>query len=292
MNMTSASARARRSFIFVPGLRPEMFAKAMASGADMVCVELEDGVAPKDKAEARRCTMALFAAAGRDGESNHDVETVVRINCLSSAFGLDDVQAVLASESPPPGLMLPKVKSPDEVVWLDALLTERGHDCRLHIIIETNDGLEAAHDIAHASPRIDSLLFGGVDMAAELRCECAWQPLLYARSRVVHAAASAGIDAIDVPYLDLNDAAGMTREAELARELGFCGKGAIHPKQVARLNRVFTPNAAAVAHARKIIAAFDAADTGLVVVDGKLIEAPVLREMHRIVAVAERVAAG
>jgi len=306
MNMTSASARARRSFIFVPGLRPEMFAKAMASGADMICVELEDGVAPKDKAEARRRGLALFAAsadnigksnrtAGEstgDAKPNRDVETLLRINSLASAFGLDDVQSVLASESPPPGLMLPKVKSPDEVVWLDALLTERGHDCRLHIIIETNDGLEAAHDIAHASPRIDSLLFGGVDMAAELRCECAWQPLLYARSRVVHAAASAGIDAIDVPYLDLNDAAGMTREAELARELGFCGKGAIHPKQVARLNRVFTPSATAVAHARKTIAAFDAADTGLVVVDGKLIEATVLREMRRIVAVAERVAAG
>jgi len=164
MNMTSASARARRSFIFVPGLQPGMFAKALASGADMICVELEDGIAPKDKAEARRCGLALFAAAGRDGESK--------------------------------------------------------------------------------------------------------------------------------PYLDLNDAAGMTHEAELARELGFCGKGAIHPKQVARLNRVFTPSATAVAHARKIIAAFDAADTGLVVVDGKLIEAPVLREMHRIVAVAERVAAG
>lgn len=315
MNTTAShaddAARARRSFIFTPGLRPDMFAKALAGGADIVCVELEDGIAPKDKVEARRKGLALFAGAGggvestgdivKSGgaestgdiaESNRDVECIVRINSLATAFGLDDVQAVLAAAAidAPPALMLPKVKSPDEIVWLDDLLTERGHACRLHIIIETNEALEAAHDIAHASARIDALFFGGIDMAAELRCKSAWQPLLYARSRVVHAAASAGVDVIDVPYLDLQDAAGMTREAELARDLGFCGKGAIHPKQIDAINRVFTPDEAAIDKARKVLKAFDAADTGLVVVDGKLIEAPVLREMRRIMAVAERVA--
>lgn len=279
-------ARARRSFIFTPGLNPEMFPKALACGADMVCVELEDGIAPKDKADARRKGLALFA-----GPPGGDIECIARINGLGTAFGLDDVQAVLAAESPPPALMLPKVKSPDEIAWLDDLLSERGHACRLHIIIETNEALEAAHDIAHASARIDALLFGGIDMAAELRCKSQWQPLLYARSRVVHAAASAGIDAIDVPYLDLQDADGMVREAELARDLGFCGKGAIHPKQIPLINRVFTPDAAAIDRARKILKAFDQAGTGLVVVDGKLIEEPVLREMRRIVSVAERVAA-
>lgn len=279
-------ARARRSFIFTPGLNPEMFPKALACGADMVCVELEDGIAPKDKVEARRKGLALFAEP-----PGGDIECIARINGLSTVFGLDDVQAVLAAEAPPPALMLPKVKSPDEIAWLDDLLSERGHACRLHVIIETNQALEAAHDIAYASPRIDALLFGGIDMAAELRCKSEWQPLLYARSRVVHAAASAGIDAIDVPYLDLQDADGMVREAERARDLGFCGKGAIHPRQIPLINRVFTPDAAAIDRARKILKAFDAADTGLVVVDGKLIEEPVLREMRRIVAVAERVAA-
>lgn len=281
-----SDARARRSFIFTPGLNPEMFPKALACGADMVCVELEDGIAPKDKVEARRKGLALFAEP-----PGGDIECIVRINGLSTAFGLDDVQAVLAAEAPPPALMLPKVKSPDEIAWLDDLLTERGHNCRLHIIIETCEALEAAHDIACASARIDALLFGGIDMAAELRCKSEWQPLLYARSRVVHAAASAGIDAIDVPYLDLQDADGMVREAELARDLGFCGKGAIHPGQIPLINRVFTPDAAAIARARKILKAFEQADTGLVVVDGKLIEEPVLREMRRIVSVAERVAA-
>ncbi len=279
------SIRARRSFIFAPGLRPDMFPKALASGADIVCVELEDGIAPKDKAAARERGLALFAQP----QADDGVERIVRINCLREAFGLADVQAVLATDTPPPALMLPKVRTPDEVIWLDDLLTERGHDTRLHVIIETNDGLEAAHDIAHSSDRLDALFFGGVDMAAELRCRNAWEPLLYARSRVVHAAASAGLDVIDVPYLDLDDPDGMVRAAEQARDLGFSGKGAIHPKQIAALNAVFTPDEQAVAHARRILDAFAQADTGLVVVDGKLIEKPVLREMQRVLAIAERV---
>jgi len=276
--------RPRRSFIFTPGLKPEMFPKALASGTDIVCVELEDGIAPKDKTEARRKALALF----EQPQADDGVERIVRINCLRDSFGLADVQAVLASDTPPPALMLPKVRTPDEVQWLDGLLTDRGHDIRLHIIIETNAGLEAAYEIAHSSPRIDAMFFGGVDMAAELRCRNAWEPLLYARSRVVHAAASAELDVIDVPYLDLEDPEGMEREAELARDLGFSGKGSIHPKQIAALNAVFTPDAETIEKARRMIRVFDEADTGLVVIDGKLIEKPVLRDMRRILAIADR----
>ena len=280
------AVKPRRSFIFSPGLKPEMFPKALACGTDIVCVELEDGIAPKDKAEARKHAMTLFA----EPQADDGVERIVRINCLRSAFGIADVQAVLDTDTPPPALMLPKVMSPDEIVWLDDLLTERGHNTRLHIIIETNAGLEAVYDIAKASPRMEALFFGGVDMAAELRCKNAWEPLLYARSRVVHAAAGAGLDVIDVPYLDLEDPDGMEREATLARDLGFSGKGSVHPKQIAILNKVFTPDEAQIERARRIITAFAEADTGLVVIDGKLIEKPVLRDMHRILAIAERVA--
>ena len=281
------TVRPRRSFIFSPGLRPEIFPKALASGTDIVCVELEDGIAPKDKETARRNAMALFA----EPQADDGVERIVRINCLREAFGLADVQAVLAAATPPPALMLPKVRTPDEVVLLDDLLPERAHGTRLHVIIETNAALEAVHDIARSSSRIDALFFGGVDMAAELRCQNAWEPLLYARSRVVHAAASEGLDAIDVPYLDLEDSDGMRREAELVRDMGFSGKGSIHPKQIAILNEVFTPDEATIAHARRIINAFEEADTGLVVIDGKLIEKPVLRDMHRILSIAERLSA-
>ena len=281
---TTATIRPRRSFIFSPGLRPDMFPKALASGADIVCVELEDGIAPKDKAAARALALKLFETP----QSDDGVERIVRINCLREAVGLADVEAVLASDSPPPALMLPKVRTPDEIVFLDDLLTERGHGVRLHVIIETNVALEAAFEIAHCSSRIEALFFGGVDMAAELRCENAWEPLLYARSRVVHAAASAGLDVIDVPYLDLDDQDGMIVAARQAKALGFSGKGAVHPKQISALNEVFTPSVDDVDRARRIIKAFDEADTGLVVIDGKLIEKPVLRDMYRILAIAER----
>ena len=284
--MSDRIVRPRRSFIFSPGLHPHMYPKALACGADIVCVELEDGIAPKDKAAARRNAIALFAEAQADDE----VERIVRINCLREAFGLADVQAVLETDTPPPALMLPKVRTPEEIVWLDDLLTECGHSTRLHAIIETNPGLEAAYEIAHCSSRLDALFFGGVDMAAELRCANAWEPLLYARSRVVHAAASAGPDVIDVPYLDLEDPEGMAVAARQARDLGFSGKGAIHPKQIAALNEVFTPDEAQVERARRVIKTFEEADTGLVVIDGKLIEKPVLRDMYRILAIAERVA--
>jgi (S)-citramalyl-CoA lyase len=274
----------RRSFIFAPGLRPALFPKALASGADIVCVELEDGIAPKDKAEARQSALALFETP----QADDGVERIVRINCVRDAFGLADVRAVLETDTPPPALMLPKVCSPEEVVWLDDLLSERGHTTRLHVIIETNRGLQAAFEIAQCSRRIDALFFGGVDMAAELRCENAWEPLLYARSRVVHAAAAAGVDVVDVPYLDLDDTEGMVAEARRAKALGFSGKGSVHPKQIAGLNKVFTPSADDIARAERITSTFEQADTGLVVIDGKLIEKPVLREMYRILAIAGR----
>tara|TARA_B100000029_G_scaffold511305_1_gene604981 strand:- start:292 stop:1140 length:849 start_codon:yes stop_codon:yes gene_type:complete len=281
----SIKARPRRSFIFSPGIRPELFPKAIASGADIVCVELEDGIAPKDKDEARSNAINLFKVK----PANDGVERIVRINCLREAFGVADVQAVLSSNSPPPALMLPKVKTPDEIVLLDDLLTERGHDTRLHIIIETNQALECVFEIAKCSSRIEALFFGGVDMAAELRCESTWESLLYARSRVVHAAALAGLDVIDVPYLDLDDIEGMIVAAKQAKALGFCGKGSVHPKQIPALNEVFSPSESEISKARKITRAFEENDTALVVIDGKLIEKPVLREMYRVLSIADRV---
>ena len=154
---------------------------------------------------------------------------------------------------------------------------------------EANEALEAAHEIARSSHRNQALFFGGVDMSADLRCSNSWQALLYARSRVVHAAATYGLDVLDVPFLDLDDAEGMLWEAEQAKDIGYTGKGAIHPKQIAALNEVFTPDEATVAHARKIMDAFAANDSGLLVVDGKLYEKPVLRTLARILAIHERV---
>ena len=277
-------ARSRRSFIFVPGLRPDMYPKALKSGVDMVCVELEDGIAPKDKSEARRAALTLFETP----QADDNVERILRINSVRERFGIEDLSAILNSKSPPPAIMMPKVRTADEVVLVDQLLGEAQHLTRIHVIIETNEGLEAAHEIARASTRIDALFFGAIDMAPELRCDLSWENLLYARSRVVHAAASAGLDVIDVPHLDLDDMEGMRIAAEQARALGFAGKGSIHPKQIPILNEVFTPSPEKIARARRVISEFEAADTGLVVIDGKLIEKPALREMYRIVTIADR----
>lgn len=259
-----------------------MFPKAIRTGADIVCIDLEDAIAPQHKERARADTMMLFRAGPDFGRS----EVLIRINALRTCNALADILGVIETATPPTGLMLPKVKSPDEIRLLDELLTGAGSDLRFHVIIETNIGLEACHEIAQASPRIDSLLFGGVDMAAELRVEPTWEGLLYARTRCVHAAATAEIDLIDVPFLDLNDMDGLTREAEMCAAIGMTGKGAIHPKQLPVIERTFTPSDDQIAHARRIIEAFEAADTGLVVVDNKLIEKPVLLSMFRILAIA------
>ncbi|MGE0482630.1 MAG: CoA ester lyase [Gammaproteobacteria bacterium] len=280
----AANARPRRSFLFVPGTGTAMFPKAIAAAADIVCVDLEDAVAPPDKSAARAATLALFADLPATGE----VELLVRVNALREREGLADLGAILDSAAPPPGLMLPKVRSPEDVAIVDDLLTQAGLSTRLQVIVETNAALEAAHEIARASPRIDALLFGAIDMSAELRVEPSWEALLYARQRLVHAAAGAGIDLIDVPFLDLNDAPGLERAARAAAAIGMTGKGAIHPRQLDVITRCFTPDADTIARARRVVEAFEGADSGLVVLDGKLIEKPVLRSAWRILAIAAR----
>ena len=277
--------KVRRSFIFTPGLNPEMFPKALASGADMVCIELEDGIAIKDKDEARKNTINAL----KNLKINNDVELVVRVNCQRTKPGLLDLEAFISSKLNVKALMLPKVKTPDEITFIDDLLTDCNMDTDLHVIMETNEALENIYDIAHASKRIVALYFGGVDMAAELRVPNSYENLIYARSKLVHAGASVGIDVIDVPYLDLEDMDGMKREAELVRNLGFTGKGSIHPKQINILNEVFTPSKEEIIKAKRIIDQFNASDTGLVVIDGKLIEKPVLREMKRRILVADKI---
>ena len=284
--MTEERIQPRRSLIFAPGDRPELYPKAVGTGADIVCIDLEDAVAPKNKAKARSGTLALFTKPVPDD----GIERVVRINCLRTADGLRDVLAILDSDTPPPGLAMTKVKSADEVRHLADLLSDGPHAAvKLHVIVETNEALEAAHEIANATPRVASLLFGAVDMAAELRTVVSWDTLVYARSRLVNAAAGADIDLMDVPHLDLKDPDGLARDAERASTLGFTGKAAIHPTQIETINRTFSPGQAEVDYAHRVIEAFAVADGKLVVVDGKLIEPPVLRSMYRTVAIAERI---
>src|SRR5918996_952349 len=277
----AARPRPRRNLLFVPGTRPDRFAKALAHRPDMVTVDLEDAVIPAHKDRAREQAMALF-----DG-SQDGMERVVRINPLRTPFGLKDLLALSEHPSPPDGVMLPKVESADEVRIVDALLQRAARPIGLHVIIESNAGLDQALAIAAACGSIRSLLFGAVDMAAELGAAMDFSSMLYARSRVVHAAASCGLDAIDVPWLDLDDPEGLLEECRRVQALGFTGKAMIHPKQLPVVNSVFTPDAGRIAWARRVIEAFEGSEGGLVVLDGKLIEIPVVRIASRTLAVAK-----
>lgn len=285
MSLTAKNVRPRRSLLFVPGLRPDRFAKALDTGADIVCIDLEDAVALDRKAEARALTLPLFA-----NPAHPQVEKMLRINALSTLNGLKDLQAIIESDSPPPAIMIPKIRSAEEVQLLDQLLIGRASQIRFCVIIETNQGLERVHDIARASPRIDSMIIGAVDLSADLRCAKTWETLLYARSRIVHAGAGAGIDVLDVPYLNLDDADGLAAEASASARLGFTGKASVHPNQLAAIHAAFSPDEKAIARAKKIIAAFEQDKTGLFVVDGELIELPVVRSMYRVLAIADRIA--
>ena len=284
MTVPAPVVRPRRSLLFVPALRPDRYWKALDAGADIVCVDMEDAVALPRKDEGRAATLPLF------GENTHPhVERMVRINSISTVHGLKDLQAIIESDAPPPSIMIPKVKSADEIQLIDTLLsTGRAREIRFCVIIETNQGLERAIEIAKSSPRIDSMILGAVDMSAELRCQKAWEPLLYTRSRLVHAAASAGIDLLDVPFLNLDDPEGLRAEAQACARLGFTGKASIHPNQLSIINAAFTPDAKTIEKARKVCAAFEADRTGLVVVDNELIELPVVRSYYRVLAIAER----
>jgi len=285
MTPIERSVRPRRSLLFVPGLRPDRFEKALEAGADIVCVDLEDAVARERKAEARALTLPLFKQHART-----DIELMVRVNGLSTPDGLKDLSAILELDFPPPAIMIPKIRSAEEIQLIETLLsTGPARRIRFCVIVETNQGLERAHEIARASARIDSMILGAVDMSADLRCQKAWEPLLYTRSRLVHAAASAGIDLLDVPFLNLEDPEGLREEARRCAALGFTGKASIHPKQLPIIHEAFTPDAQTIEKAKKVCAAFERDKTGLVVVDGELIELPVVRSMYRVLAIAERI---
>jgi len=274
---------ARRSMLFVPGLRPDRARKAFTSGADVVCIDLEDAVAVKHKDEARDLTLPLFA------EPNpHGCERVVRINGLDTVHGLRDVDALTRLAHAADAVMMTKVRSAAEVKLLDELLRGAAASIKFYVTLETNQGLEDVFDIA-ACPRMACLLFGEVDLSADLRCKRTSKALLYARSRMAHAAAAFELDAMDVPHIHLEDMAGLRAAAEHAAELGFTGKACIHPTQLPIVHETFTPSAEDVARAQAIVAAFaESGATGLAVLDGLMLQKPVLRASQRILALARQ----
>ncbi|WP_424971584.1 HpcH/HpaI aldolase/citrate lyase family protein [Dinoroseobacter sp. S76] len=269
--MPETARPVRRALLFTPATRLAAVPKGLESGVDCLCLDLEDAVPPDQKVAARPGAIAFL-----DG----DPRKALRINGLRTRAGLADLAAV-ANAAPQGGLLLlPKVEASAELALADAILTEAGSDMRLGALIESAAGLEEVAAIARATPRLEMLLFGAVDLAADLGLGAGDAPLAYARSRVIHAGKGAGLQVLDVPELAFRDLDQVAARAQAAREFGFTGKAAIHPSNVVPIQAAFTPSAAEIAEARRVMAAHAAAPSGLVELDGRLIEAPVIRAMQ------------
>jgi citrate lyase subunit beta/citryl-CoA lyase/(S)-citramalyl-CoA lyase len=263
-----------RSLLFVPASKPAIFPKALAAGADVVCADLEDAIGPNEKDTARKGALEFFCAGS-------GARRALRINTLRSRVGLQDVLDVLDAEPGAGTLILPKVEAAEEIRWIEELL--RGlPGIRFAALVETARGLEACFAIASASPRLDFLIFGAVDLAADMGLALEDHALAYARGRLAHAARCAGVGLLDVPCIDFRNLAEVERQATLARQMGFSGKTAIHPTNISVINSVFTPSAEEVEEARGIVAAFRQSKGGVAVWNGKLVEEPVVKRMLRL----------
>ncbi|MDO8776535.1 MAG: CoA ester lyase [Burkholderiaceae bacterium] len=278
---TSDDLSAVRSLLFTPADRPERFSKAVASGADGVVLDLEDAVAAVAKTAARDAALNFLA-----GHAD-DVLWVLRINHFKTQAGLEDLLALRRVLRMPAAIMLPKVESPGEVDAAVAHLHCNGSSPLIVALIESSRGLGAADAIA-AHPAVGALAFGGADLAADMGAEMAWEPLLFARSRIVQAAAASQIAAWDVPFLDLRDDTGLTRETVAAKALGYSAKLAIHPAQVGSINAVFSPTQRQVERAQQVVAASARSAGGVCVVEGKMIDQPVVLAAQRTLQLARR----
>lgn len=281
--MTGRTLRLR-SVLFFPADRPERYAKALATGSDAVCIDLEDAVGPERKDEARTAALELLRQPPPERTSR-----LLRINHPGTPAGEEDVRALVEATSQGAvldALLVPKVNAPEELRRLSDAWGRGPGAPPLAPFIETAEGLQVVSQIVRAAS-VAFVLLGGVDLATELGCEIGWGELLYARSRVIHAAALARIRAIDMPFLDVRDDAGLAEEARRAARLGFSGKIAIHPTQVAAIRSAFTPTPAAVRRARAVVEAYGRAGGGVALLDGKLIELPVLEAARRTLEAAE-----
>jgi (S)-citramalyl-CoA lyase len=237
-----------RSWLFTPATRPDRFARAGEVHADALIIDLEDSVAPSGKQDAREAALRYFV-----GISNDHMPAALRVNSPETRFGLDDLQAVLNSPADPDYLVLPKCESAALIGLVGNLLREAGKTAQIIALIESAKGVGSLDQIAGGDPRPAALLFGAADMTADLGADNAWEPLLWVRSRIVQASASAGIAALDSPYFDIADAEGLKRETQASESLGFHGKSAIHPAQIAIINAVLTPTEPQIAEARQIL---------------------------------------
>ncbi|HEX5214109.1 MAG TPA: CoA ester lyase [Vicinamibacterales bacterium] len=272
-----------RSVLFVPGNRADRFPRAMAAGADAVVFDLEDGVDAGRKAEARRAVAEWLAVAPASRTARF-----VRINGSGSVWQAEDLAWLPVVSGLIDAVVLPKVESPEDI---ERVAPSAPRGCVIPLL-ETARGIIGAAAIASARATIPALLFGAEDFTAELGIPrtLGGDELLLARSQVVLAAATIGADAIDAVFVDLTAPDQLREDAVRARALGFRGKMAIHPDQVATINDVFSPSADEIVRARQLIDAADAArqqGEGAFRFENRMVDAPVVARARRVLALAE-----
>jgi len=275
---------ARRSVLFSPGDQPDLMRKAPTTGADIVIFDLEDAVAPGAKAQAREAVNDVLR------DTDPECEVCVRVNPAGIAAD-DDLAAVLEGSPRLDGVVLPKTRAAEDVETLARLLAEHDADLPVLALVESARGVLDAEAIAAAGPT-DAVLFGAEDFAADVGATRTAEgtEVLYARQRVVTAAGAAGVDAIDTLWTDFEDTDGLRADTERAVEMGYDGKMAIHPRQVAVINETFTPSAERVEWAERVLAARERAATegrGVFEVDGEMIDAPLIAQAEQVIERAD-----
>lgn len=267
-----------RSWLYVPGNRPDRFTKAAASGADAVVIDLEDAVPPEAKDTARQAAAAqVTGGAG--------VPLYVRINHPGTPWARADVTAVAGAR--PAGIRIPKVEDPEQVRTVAGWLRDAGAEIPLYCLIESALGVERAFKIAGAHDVVAGLVLGEADLAADLGTTDD-DGLHYARSRCVVAARAAGLPPpVQAVFTDVDDLDGLRASCEQGRRLGFLGRSAIHPRQIPVINTAYTPTAEEVADARALLDAADRAEAAFVLADGRFVDPAITRRARRVVQLAD-----
>jgi citrate lyase subunit beta / citryl-CoA lyase len=284
----------KRSWMFVPGHRQRMIDKALGLNADAIMLDIEDGVAPNEKDTARK---NIADSLGRE-KTPASPARFVRINAIGHSRMDADLEAVVRPGLE--GLVCPKVDTPDEVRKVEAILTEREPKMKLErgsvkllIAIESPKGLLNAPAIAASSSRVIGLMFGAEDFGREIGLptvrEGEARELIYARSAMVIAAASAHVQAVDGVWVDLNDSQGLLGFAKQSRQLGFSAMSLIHPSQIDPINTLFSPTPEEIAYAERVVNAFEEANArgdGSIAFGGQLIDRPIVERARRTLEMA------
>jgi citrate lyase beta subunit len=283
--------RVRRALLFMPGDDRRKIEKGAALGVDSVIMDLEDGVALNNKAAARETIRAALQEVDFG-----TTERLVRVNLVGALF-IEDLMATI--EGHPDGYVLPKAESVEDInaidMWLTVAERERGWlegGIIVLAIVETAMGIVNLRGIAGkkvSAPRLDGLVFGAEDLAASMGAIRTQEgaEMAYARSAVVLHAKAFGLQAIDTPFVQLNDEPGLIAQTTQALQMGYTGKLAIHPKQVEPIQQVFTPSADEITRAQALIAAHDAqqaAGTGVFQFEGRMIDMPMVRAAETVIA--------